>query len=158
MFAEFKYTLRKLRGTIIGWGIGLFLYDAMMSSFYNSLKEMGSQMDEMLKNYPQELLAFFPSMKEFGTPIGYFDTYFSSYMPIILGIFATALCAKLIIGDEEKGTLDLIISHPISRTSLFWSRTLAFVTATFIILFASWLGWVLPAENAGLDLSMIEFA
>lgn len=157
MFAEFKYTLRKLRGTIIGWGIGLFIYDLLMSSMYSSIQEMGDQFQELLDLYPKEIMAFMPSIEEFTTPIGFYDTYFFAYMTIIVGIFATSTCAKLIVGDEEKGILDLIASHPISRTSFFWSRILAFSTALILILVASWIGWVIPAGSSGIDLSWLEF-
>jgi putative exporter of polyketide antibiotics len=32
MFAEFKHTLRRKRGAIIGWGVGLALYGILMVS------------------------------------------------------------------------------------------------------------------------------
>jgi ABC-2 type transport system permease protein len=157
MFAEFKNTLKKMRGTIIGWSIGLLLYDMMMSSFYSSIGQMGDQMLQMLESYPEEMIAFFPSIEKFTSPIGYIDTYFSSLMSLIIGIFAVSACAKLIVGDEEKGTLDLVISHPISRTNLFWGRVLAFVTAAVIILLAAWLGWLIPAGSAGFELTALDF-
>jgi len=156
MFAEFKNTLRKLRGSIIGWTIGLALYDWMMSSFYSSIGNMADQMNILMESYPKELMAFFPSIEEFGSPVGYVDTYFSSYMTLIIGIFAISTCAKLIVGDEENGILDLLIAHPISRTKFLWGRFLAFVTATIIILFGAWLGWALPAEGAGLEVTWLD--
>lgn len=157
MFAEYKNTLRKLRGSIIGWTIGLVLYDWMISSFYSSIGNLADQMTILLESYPKELMAFFPSIEEFGSPVGYVDTYFSSYMTLIIGIFAIGTCAKLIVGDEENGILDLLIAHPISRTKFLWGRFLAFVTATVIILIGSWLGWAIPAKGAGLELSTLDF-
>lgn len=157
MFAEYKNTLRKLRGTLIGWSIGLFLYDWMMSSFYSSIGQMADEFMVMLENYPKEMIAFFPSIEEFGSPTGYIDTYFSSYMTLIVGIFAIGACAKLIIGDEENGILDLLVAHPISRTKFLWGRFLAFVTGTAILMVASWLGWWIPAGNSGIDLSGLDF-
>ncbi|NIV13507.1 MAG: ABC transporter permease subunit [Aliifodinibius sp.] len=156
MFAEYKNTLRKMRGTIIGWSISLFLYDWMMSSFYKSIGELADQMNTLLSSYPKELMAFFP-IEEFGSPVGYIDTYFSSYMTIIIGIFAVGACAKLLVGDEENGILDLLIAHPISRTKFFWGRFLAFLSATVLILIVSWLGWLIPAESAGFELSAFDF-
>jgi ABC-2 type transport system permease protein len=157
MFAEYKNSLRKLRGTILGWSIGLFLYDWFIASFFSSVADMADQFTDLLKNYPKEFVAFFPSIQEFGSPIGYIDTYFSGYMTLIIGIYAVGACAKLIVGDEENGILDLLISHPISRTKFFWGRFLAFVSATIIILFSAWLGWVIPAANAGFELTAWQF-
>jgi ABC-2 type transport system permease protein len=153
MFAEYKNTLRKLRGTIIGWSIGLGLYDWFMSGFYSSIVDLADEMTNLLQSYPKEFMAFFPSIEEFGSPIGYIDTYFSSMMSVILGIFAIGVCAKLVVADEEDGSLDLLIAHPISRTKFIWARFLAFVTATVMILTVAWLSWVIPAKNAGFVLT-----
>ncbi|MCB2179565.1 ABC transporter permease [bacterium] len=157
MFAEFLNTLRKLRGSIIGWSIGLVLYDLLMSSFYSSIMEMGDEMVAMLENYPPEMMAFFPSIAEFTSPVGYIDTYFSSMMTLIVGIFVVGIFAKLVVGDEEKGTLDLVISYPISRSSLFWGRVLGALSAIILVLVAAWLGWVFPAESSGFTLTAWEF-
>ncbi len=157
MFAEYKNTLRKLRGSMIGWGIGLLLYDWLMSSFFSSIVEMSDQLVEMVAAYPEEFIAFFPSIGDFASPVGYIDTYFSSYMTIILGFFVVGACAKLIVGDEESGTLDLVLAHPVSRTNLFWGRFLGFVTALVVILLASWVGWLIPAKSAGFTLRALDF-
>lgn len=157
MFAEFKHTLRRKRGQIIGWGIGLFLYGFLMSGFFANIKEMGDQMQQLLESYPPELLAFFPSITELATPVGYLDTELFSFMPLIIGIFSIGAGAGLLVSDEEKGILDLVLAHPVSRTSLFWGRVLGYLVTTIIILLAGWSGLLIPAENAGLDLSAVEF-
>lgn len=126
MFAEFKHTLRRKRGQIIGWGIGLFLYGFLMSGFFADIKEMGDQMQQLLESYPPELLAFLPSITEFATPVGYLDTELFSFMPLIIGIFSIGAGAGLLVSDEEKGILDLVLAHPVSRTSLFWGRVLGY--------------------------------
>ena len=155
MFTEFKHTLRRMRGAIIGWGIGLFAYGLMMVSFYSSL-EMMEGFIENLENYPPEMLAFFPNIMEIMSPQGYMDTYYFSYMTIILGIFAISACANLLVSDEEKGILDLLVSYPVTRSGFYWGRFLGFLTATAAILVISWLGWLIPAGGSGLELSAIE--
>lgn len=157
MFAEFKHTLRRLRGQMIGWGIGLFLYDLLISSFYSSIQDMGADFEQLLESYPPEILAFFPSMKEFTSPAGYLDTYFFSYMTLIIGIFAVGVCASLLVGDEEKGILDLVMAHPVSRSALYWGRLSGFVVALVVILLVGWVGWLIPAESSGLALTWLQF-
>ena len=157
MWTEYKNTLRKLRGAIIAWSIGLVLYDWMMSSFYSSIIDMADEFVILLESYPKEFIAFFPSIREFGSPIGYLDTYFSGYMTLIIGIFAVGTGAKLLVGDEENGILDLLIAYPISRTQFLWGRVLGFISATVLILLASWLGWVIPSKTAGIELSPVDF-
>ena len=155
MFTEIKHTLRRMRGAIIGWGIGLFAYGLLMVSFYSSL-EMMEGFIENLENYPPEMLAFFPNIMEIMTPQGYMDTYYFSYMTIILGIFAISACANLLVSDEEKGILDLLMAYPVSRSGFFWGRFVGFLIATASILLISWLGWLIPAGSSGLELSALE--
>jgi ABC-2 type transport system permease protein len=158
MYAEFKHTLRRMRGQMTGWSIGLGVYVLMMVSLFDSIAHIEG-FTEMIESYPKELMAFFggADMLALTSPKGYLDIYYFAYMPVIIGIFVAAAGANLLVGDEEKGILDLVMAHPVSRTALFWGRVLGFVVATIVILLASWLCWVLPSANTGLDLTWIEF-
>lgn len=156
MSAEFKHHLRRLRGRIIGWSIGLGLYGLMMAMFYDSVLEMEG-FQEMLENYPKELMAFVGDMASITTPAGYMDTYYFSYMSMIIGIFIVGAGAGLIAGYEEQGLLDLVLAHPISRRALFWGRALALALATVVILLVGWLSWAVPSGSAGLNLTWLEF-
>ena len=65
--------------------------------------------------------------------------------------------AALLAADEEKGILDLVLAHPVSRTALFWGRWLAFAAATTLILLLGWAGWVPFAHRVGLNLTWLQF-
>jgi ABC-2 type transport system permease protein len=155
MPAEFKHSLRRLRGQIIGWSIGLTLYGLMMISLYDTLQGIEG-LAEIIASYPPELMAFFGDMAAIVTPAGYLDIYYFSYMTLIIGIFAIGASAGLLVGDEEKGILDLVLAHPISRTALFWGRLLGLVTATIIILLIGWLSWAIPAGGTGLNVTRVQ--
>lgn len=149
---EFKHTLRRLRGQILGWGIGLALYGLMMGAMYDTVNNIEG-MEELLASYPQELWAFFGDMMNLNTPEGYFGTYFSSYIPLIVGIFAAGAAAGLLAGDEERGTLDLTLSYPVSRTGVFLGRWLAFAVALALILFIAYLGWAVTLPMNSMDVT-----
>jgi ABC-2 type transport system permease protein len=157
MFAEFKHTLRRMRGQMIGWGIGLTLYGLLMVSLYDSIVGIEG-FQELIASYPPELMAFFgdADFMAITTPKGYVGLYYFEYMTIIIGIFAVAACASLLVGHEETGILDLVMAHPISRTALFWGRLLGYVAATAVILLVGYLSWYIPSGSSGLDLSWIE--
>ena len=156
MWAEFKHTLRRMRGQIIGWGLGLALYGLMMALLYDSVSQMDN-LQQLLESYPKEIMGFFGDLMAITTPQGYLDIYYFGYLTVIIGIFAVSAAAGLLAGDEERGTLDLILAHPISRSGLFWGRTAGYVVATVIILGAGWLSWVIPSGSTGMDLSPVEF-
>ncbi len=158
MLAELKHTLRRKLGAVIGWSIGLALYGALMVSLFDSITGIEG-FDELLQSYPPELMAFFggTDMLALTTARGYMDVYYFSYMAVIVGIFAVVAGGGLLLSDEERGILDLLMAHPVSRTSLFWGRVLGFVVATTLVLLVSWLSWVLPAQGTSMDLTWIEF-
>lgn len=158
MWTEFRYSLRRLRGRIIGWIIGLGLYSLMMVFMYDTILEIMG-IEELLAAYPPEMMAFIGVTDIFAimTPSGYLEAYFFNYMPVIIGIFVIGAAAGLLVGDEERGILDLILAHPISRINLFVSRALSLVTATTIILAACWLVWAVPGSQTQLNLTWLEF-
>ena len=155
MVAEFKHTIRKLRGQAIAWSFGLILYGLLLVSMYDSVTNMQG-ISELLESYPQEILAFFGGMAEMTTPWGYLDVKYFSLINMIIGIFAIGTCIKLIAGDEEKGLLDLTLAHPISRLGFFWGRVMAFIFVISVILMISWASLVIPSKAFGFNLSPIE--
>ena len=155
MFVELRYTLRRFRGQIIGWGLGLALYSLMMVSMYADIAKI--DFAGYLNAFPQEMLAFFgDSFDAITSPHGYIDLYFFNYMTIIVGIFAVGAGAKLIVKDEEDGLLDLILAYPKSRSALFWGRVFAFVVTLVLIMLISWLSWVIPSGSSSMNLSAWE--
>lgn len=157
MFTEFKHTLRKMRGSMIGWAIGLGLYGMLMSWFYPYMVDSGMDLTEIYSSFPPEMMAFFPSLEEIASPVGYLNTYFLSYIPMIFGIFAAGACANLISKDEESGILDLQLSYPISRTKMFWGRFFGFLVGLFLVNFASYLSWVVAPPFEDLGFTYLEF-
>jgi len=155
MIAEFRHALRRLRGQTVGWAVGVALYGLLMAFFYPSVGQI-ENLDEFLSFYPEEMYAFFENMRALDTPMGYLDVYFFSLMHLIMGILAIGSGASLAVGDEERGTLDLVLAHPVSRTSLFWGRLLALGTSLAIIQVAGWLSWALPAGRVGFELSWLQ--
>ena len=152
---EFSHGLRRLRGQVIGWGIGLALYGLLMGGIYNSVQTIVG-LEEMLASYPPALMAFFGDVKAMNTPAGYFGVYYASYMPLIVGIFVCSAAAGLLAGDEERGTLDLALAHPVGRTALFWGRWLALMVATGLILLLAWLGWAVTLPFTDFDVSAVN--
>lgn len=157
MFTEFKHSLRKMKGTIIGWSIGLGLYGLLMAWFYPYILDSGMDLAEIYGSFPPEMLAFFPSIENITSPVGYLDTYFLSYIPMILGIFAAGACANLISKDEEAGTLDLLLSYPVSRAKMFWGRFMGFIAGLIIVLLVSYLSWVIAPPFSDLGFTLMEF-
>lgn len=155
MLAEFKQSLRRSRGAMIGWGLGLAFYTLLIVFLYDPMTEIEG-LQELLQAYPPELMAFFGDVTLSTTPVGYLDSWYFSYMTLFLGIFAIMAGANLLASDEEKGILDLLLAYPVSRGAFFWARLLGLVVATAVILAAGWLSLAIPAGNTQLNLTWLD--
>jgi ABC-2 type transport system permease protein len=142
MLATFTHALRRSLGSILGWGISLALLGYLMIFFYDAFAEQQASMQQLLESYPPEIMAFLGGSIDLFTPEGFLGVEFFSYMPLVLGIYAVLAGSSLLIGDEENGTLDLILAHPVSRTRLFFGRLVALCTSLAIILAIAWLAFL----------------
>jgi ABC-2 type transport system permease protein len=158
MFTIFRQSLARSRGTILGWGLSLALLSMYLMTFYDTLVAQQSGLQSLLAGYPPELMSFFGSVTEMFTPQGYLTLEFFSYMPLILGIYAVLAGSGLLAGDEENGTLDLLLSHPISRTRLLLGRLLGFLAEVIGVLAIAWVGFVIGERWTQMGLTWGELA
>ncbi|MEN8171939.1 MAG: ABC transporter permease subunit [Chloroflexota bacterium] len=136
MFTVIRYSLRNSRGAVIGWGIGLAALAIMMGSLFDMVASSGDLMSAYVEALPEFAELF--DMASMNTPIGWLDVEYFSFLPLMIGLVATGAGASLLARDEEGGTLDLILAHPVSRTALFWGRFLASTLVIIILLLISW--------------------
>jgi ABC-2 type transport system permease protein len=159
MGALFRNGLNRNRGQILGWGITLGILSMYLMTFYDVLIDQQAQLQQLLASYPPELLSFFGDMQgALFTPSGFLTIELFSYMPLILGIYAVLAGSGLVAGDEENGTMDLVLAHPISRTRVFFGRLLAFLASMTAILALMWLGLALGLNFTTLGLTWGELA
>ncbi len=158
MFIEFKHSLRRYIGQILGWGIGLALLGILLVAVFDSFADQMEMYEQLVESFPKEFMAFFGDLGAMATPEGYISIEFFSYMPLILGIFAVQAGTGLLVRDEEEGTLDLIMAHPASRTGLFMGRLLAFLCTMAAVLFIAWLGIIVPMNWSSMSVGWDEVA
>jgi ABC-2 type transport system permease protein len=150
MMAIFRYALARLRGQMFGWGIVLFLLGLFAVARYDIMMENREMLRQMMSGAAARIVAVFGDAARLTTPAGFLSLAFFSFMPLVLGVFAVLAGSGLLAADEENGTLDLVLAHPISRTALFVGRGLALVAATAVILVFSWLGFVVAMSWSSL--------
>jgi ABC-2 type transport system permease protein len=159
LWTTFRYTYTGLRWQIIGWGLGLALYGLMIVSLYDKMAAQNDRLQQMIASYPPEFLAFFGADTISPvTPAGYLGMYAFSMLPFIVGIFAVITGSGLIVNDEEHGRLDLIVAHPVGRSSFFWGRFLGFLGAALSIMLLGWVGFSVMLSRSSLGFSWGQMA
>jgi len=154
----FRYALLRLRGQIIGWGVALAALALVVASLYDAALQMRGQLEQLLDTMPKEIMLFVGGIDRVFSPAGFLDTRFFSMLPLILGVFVILIGSGLVVGDEENGTLDLILAHPVRRVDLIVGRWLAFCVALLGILALAWLGLIIATTFTSIKFSWLEVA
>ena len=128
----FRKHLTDNRRGFLGWALAITAVAAMYSSMWPVLGR-SSGLADAVDSFPVTLREAF-HLEDYGTAAGYFgSTVFGLLVPILLAVFAIAAGTKAIAGDEEAGTLDLVLAHPVRRVRLAVSRWLAVLAAIVLV-------------------------
>jgi ABC-2 type transport system permease protein len=140
MKAILSQSLYRQLGTVLAWGLGLFLLAWPIVATYDVVKREQDKVVEVARNFEGFITGMGGDLDRLTDPAGYLNLRYFSFLPLIVGFYAVLAGSGLVVADEENGTLDLVLAHPVSRTSLFAGRWLAFTMALLMILAAAWLG------------------
>lgn len=128
----FRKHLTDNRRGFLGWALAITAIAAMYSSMWPVMGG-NSGLATAINSFPKGMRDAF-HMQDYGTAAGYFgSTVFGLLVPILLAVFAIAAGTKAIAGDEEAGTLDLAMAHPVRRVRLAASRWLAVLAAVVLV-------------------------
>lgn len=132
MFNLLRHELRSRRGAIVGWGIGLALFGAMYTSLY---PEVGDEMAALGD------LSIYQAM---GVEVGSFEGFIGStvvlFVPIILGIYTIMSSTQTLAGEEDSGTLELVLAMPLHRWQIVSVKALALAVSSLLMLVIAGLG------------------
>lgn len=107
--------LRFQRRAPLTWGGGLGAMCALMAGMWPSISD---SMEELIANYPSALKEAF-GIEALDTVEKYVDAeMLSLIVPLSLAFFAVRCATRMIVGAEERGDLDALLSLPLSRRVL----------------------------------------
>ncbi len=106
----------------------LIIFVWMYAGFFPAFQDQTQQMEELMSAYPESLTKAFGLEGE-----GIFTSFesflgvehFSIVWPLILIIFALTFASGALAGEIEEGTIEVILSQPISRTKVYFAKYLA---------------------------------
>ncbi len=111
----------------------------MYVALFPSLQESFELIDAYVKTLPEGFLkAFGFETEAFRTFEGYIATeHFSFIWPIVMIILMMSFAGGAIAGEIDKGTIEIILSQPISRIKIFFSKYLASIFTLLVFVLAS---------------------
>jgi ABC-2 type transport system permease protein len=153
----FTKTLWDARRSLLGWALAISAVAVMYAAFWPTVNT--PQMQQALRNYPQGVLEAL-NYDDLTSPAGYLgSSVYGLLIPLLVAVFAIASGTRAVAGDEEAGTLDLPLAHPISRTRLALERFAALAAALVLVGAVLWLAMLAIAGPAQLEgVTAAEFA
>jgi ABC-2 type transport system permease protein len=125
-------TLREQRRALAWWAFGLVAAVVLTTAFYPSISRNAASFEKLLDSLPAGLRKAFG--EDFASPAGYLQArLFSIFAPVLLLIYAIGAGSRAIAGEEERQTLDLLLSTPVSRRRVVFDKALAMLCATAVL-------------------------
>jgi ABC-2 type transport system permease protein len=120
-------TLWDQRRTLLGWAVGFAIVSFVYGGFYPFAATPAYA--DLIESLPPGL-ADAMGWGEIASPHGYLGaTVYGILGPVLAIVMAIGLGSRAIAGSEEDGSLELLIAHPISRTSVVAQKTAALAVA-----------------------------
>jgi ABC-2 type transport system permease protein len=134
----FWKTLRDQRWAILGWAVGLVLLSLYLSYIYPFVNRAAGMM-KVLETLPPAIKNLIGKNQFMATPEGFFNLQpFSILLPLLFIVFAVARGSDATAGEEERGTLDLLLANPLRRRQVVMQKSLANGAALFMLAFVFW--------------------
>lgn len=134
-----KWTIWQRRWSIFWWALGIIAFIVINMVFYPSFRDQAGELEKTFGQLSEGTRALLSDTGDFFSPVGYLSSQiFYLMMPLLVGILAISAGASLIGREEREGTLELLLSRPISRSKLMFSKAVVgILIATFIGLIAT---------------------
>src|SRR5690606_27805762 len=78
---------------------------------------------DLMTKMPDEILkAFGMDENTWSSILGFYNTYYGIYIIVLLSIYTTSTAATIISKEEKYRTAEFLLTKPISRSSVFWTK------------------------------------
>ncbi len=143
-------SLRDYRVAILGWGLGLGVLIA--AGFATATPAVVSGFASLA-----QILRFIGDAYAMQTPEGYITfRYLGTIVPLLFSFWAILAGTRLVRGEEERGTLDVLLATPQPRARLLLEKVAALLIASLLIAVLFALGIVAGESRLGGHVDMVR--
>ena len=128
---------------ILGWGFSLILYGAIYISIFDGMFEQMT----VFKDLPIYKIAGM----HLGSVEGYIASVVLAYISVLVGIYCIVTSTSILAGEEDNGTLELIMAIPLCRWQILTAKAVALTVVVLTILIIASIGNALLLEVIKFD-------
>jgi len=121
-----RRAIRLQRRALLGWSIALALLTLLTLLSWPTIRDQAEDLQRVIDRLPPAMKAFAGDVSDATTGPGFIrGRLFGFMLPLLFAAYAIGRGADAVAGEEERGTLDLVLAHPVSRLTLVLERTAA---------------------------------
>ncbi len=148
--AIWSKSLRDYRVALLGWGYGLALL--MVAGFATATPALLAGYASLVP-----LVSFLGEPVAMNTPAGYITfRYLETIAPLLLSIWPILAGSRLVRGEEERGTMDVLLAAPQPRTRVLLEKIFALLVALVLIAVLFTLGVVAGEARLGVQVDAVR--
>ncbi len=122
----FHYEFQMKRKSILLWSLSLVGFFIFYMAFFPTLVQDSQAFESIMDSFPEELLSAMGLNKDLSLAslIGYFSLTFT-LIQLGLGIQSANYGFSILSEEERELTADFLMTKPVSRSRIFWSKFFA---------------------------------
>jgi beta-exotoxin I transport system permease protein len=146
-------TLRDRRRSLLWWSVGLVAFSATVVAFWPSIEASAADLQRLFRNLPTALRAFTGGQLDLTSPEGYLDGRLFSFLgPVLFLAFTIGFGSRTVAGEEQAGTLELLLAAPLPRWRIVAEKFGALVLATAALGVLLWASLAVGAGPVGMEI------
>jgi ABC-2 type transport system permease protein len=153
----FTRTLHDQLRPVAIWSVGAMLLVAFYMALYPSIGA-ATEMQQMMDSLPPAFRALFAAEGlDLTSPEGYLNIELFSFVgPIMLLAYTLSAGSGATASEEERGTIDLLLSTPVTRRRVLLEKAVAMGLLAFVVMLAMWLGVALGGAIGGVTVDLVR--
>lgn len=155
MIALLRKALREQRRSAIGWGTAALGLAFTYAAIYPSIVESQSALDQYMRSLPEAFRELFGT--DYSSPAGYLRAeFFSSLGVLVFLLLAIGVGARGIGGEEEVGTLELLLAFPVRRRAVLLSKLVAVAATSAVVAVVLWIALAVTGPAFDLEVPVLD--
>ena len=137
-FPMLRKAVVDLRWTVVWYAVGLAVYGLLICAVYPTFRNSSQAFQSLLQTYPKAFLQAFGVSSDMGTLPAFLGAEFLNVIwALIVAVFAIMAGTGTVAQEVERGTADLWLSVPASRSRLLWSKLLVIFGGAVVLVLAT---------------------
>lgn len=148
--------LRERWKGLAGWMTGVVSLIVIQVSVYPTIRDSRQGWSDLTEQFPEAFRKMF-RMEDYTSPSGYLSTELFSFMiPLIFIGLTTTWAARSASEEEENGTADILLTLPVSRSSLLATRLVSMLSVVTLLVGVTTFALIAGTEIVDMNVGSIR--